>query len=362
MTDLIRPAILEIKPYEPGKPIEEVEREIGISGVIKMASNENPFGPSPDAVAAMREVLEKIHLYPDGNCFYLKQGLSAHLRVPEASLIIGNGSDEILKFLAEAFLNEGEETIMAVPSFSEYVFVTQLMAGCLIRVPSRNFKHDLAAMAERVGPRTKLIFICNPNNPTGTIVTRAEIEAFLDRLPEQVVVVFDEAYHEYVMDEAYPDTLDYIKQGRPNVITLRTFSKIYGLAGLRIGYGVAAPALISWLMRVREPFNVNMLAQVGALAALNDACHVSCTRKMNNEGKDYLYQQFTEMNLTYVPTEANFMLVNVQQDARSVFKRLLAEGVIVRSGDIFGLPEYLRVTIGTTGQNMRFIEALKKVL
>jgi len=224
VTELIRPAILEIKPYEPGKPIEEVEREIGISNAVKLASNENALGPSPDAVVAVREVLEKIHLYPDGNCFYLKQGLAAHLQVPEASLIIGNGSDEILKLLAEAVLNEGDEAVMATPSFSEYVFVTQLMGGCAVQVPSRDFRHDLGAMADCISPRTKIIFVCNPNNPTGTIVTRAEVRAFLNRVPEKVVVVFDEAYREYVTARTYPNTLDYIREGRPNVIILRTFS------------------------------------------------------------------------------------------------------------------------------------------
>jgi histidinol-phosphate aminotransferase len=267
-----------------------------------------------------------------------------------------------LKLLGEAFLNDGDEAVMATPSFSEYAFVTQLMGGCSIQVPSLDFRHDLGAMADCISPRTKIIFVCNPNNPTGTIVTRAEVRAFLNRVPEKVVVVFDEAYREYVTARTYPNTLDYIREGRPNVIILRTFSKIYGLAGLRVGYGVAAPQLTGWLMRVREPFNVNQLAQVGALAALKDELHVARTREMNEAVKKYLYQQFAGLGLAYVPTEANFVLVRVARDARDIFKRLLAEGIIVRTGDIFGLPEHIRVTIGTRRQNEKFIAALTRVL
>lgn len=358
----MRPTIKAIKPYEPGKPVEEVQRELGLRDVLKMASNENALGPSPFALRAVAEALTSVFYYPEGSCHNLRKALCTRLGVDMENIIIGNGSDELIKLTAEAFLEEGEEVIMAEHCFSEYLFATQLMGGRPVYVPRRGLRHDLDRMVGAVTERTKLIFICNPCNPTGTMVDRGEVERFLGLVPEHVLVVFDEAYHEYVSNDNFPDLISEIRAGRRNVIVLRTFSKVYGLAGLRIGYGVAHEEIIGWVNRVREPFNVNRLAQAAALAALDDAEHVAKSQRLVWEGKEYLYQALNEMGIEYEPTEANFVLINVRADARSVFKKLLARGIIVRPADIFGLPTHLRVTIGTLEQNSRFIEALKQVL
>jgi histidinol-phosphate aminotransferase len=359
--ELYRSQILAIKPYVPGKPVEEVERELGISGAIKLASNENPLGPSPLAVAAMQKCLAKVSFYPDGNCYYLKEALSSHWDLPADNFIIGNGSDEILSFITAAFLNEGEEAVVAHPSFSEYDFAVKIMGGVTVPVPLKNHTHDLPAMASAVTRETKLIFICNPNNPTGTMVGNNEVTALLNDLPEHVIAVLDEAYFEYVTDPAYGESLDFVREGR-NVIVLRTFSKIYGLAGLRVGYGMARPDLIGSLLRVKEPFNVNLLAQAAALAALDDKEHVEKSRRLNEEGKQYLAAEFNRLGLFFAPTHANFIWVRVGVDCKQLFAKLLRRGVIVRTGDIFGAPDVIRVTIGTPEQNRRFISELAAVL
>lgn len=357
-----RETILSIKPYVPGKPIEEVQRELGIKDVIKLASNENPLGPSPDAVRAIQEAAERVYLYPDGNCYYLKNALAEKHGVSPENIIVGNGTDEIIKMLAEAYLNPGDEIVVADPTFSEYEFAALVMAGRAVKVPCRSFRHDLKAMAAAITPKTRLVFICNPNNPTGTIVGQMMLDNFLKEIPPSVLVVLDEAYADYVTAEHYPDSLAYVRYGRPNIIVLRTFSKIYGLAGLRVGYGVAVPEIIKNLNRVREPFNVNLVAQAAAIAALKDEAHYRKSREVNIEGKQYLYEQFTAMGLAYVPTETNFIFVDVNRDSRDVFQEMLKQGVIVRTGDIFGYDTYLRVTIGTPRQNERFIKALREVL
>ncbi|MFA5536385.1 MAG: histidinol-phosphate transaminase [Bacillota bacterium] len=360
---LARQALTNIKPYVPGKPIEEVKREYGLKDVIKLASNENPLGPSPRAVKAIRGFLEEINLYPDGSCYNLTKDLGDLLGMEPSSLIIGNGSDEILKLLAETFINEGDEAIMAEPSFSEYDFCVNLMAGKMIKVPvDRDYVHDLAQMAAAITDKTKLIFICNPNNPTGTIASGDRIKEFMERVPDNVIVVFDEAYFEYVNDPDYSSGLDYVKEGRKNVIVLRTFSKVYGLSGLRIGYGIANPGLIEWVSRAREPFNVNSLAQIGAEAALGDEGFLTESLSLNEQGKKYLYQEFRQRDLDYIPTQANFIFVDLKVDSKKVFKRLLEQGVIIRTGDIFGYPDYIRVTIGKQAENERFIRALDKAL
>ncbi|MBT9141959.1 MAG: Histidinol-phosphate aminotransferase [Dehalococcoidia bacterium] len=358
---LYRQQIMAIKPYVPGKPVEEVERELGLSGVIKMASNENPLGPAPAAIAKMQEVINKVAVYPDGNCYYLKNALAKALNLTPAHLLVGNGSDEVIKLIAEAFLSEGEEAVVAEPTFSEYDFAVKIMGGQTVVVPTKNYTHDLEAMAAAVTEKTKLLFVCNPNNPTGTKVGKEEVKTFLNKLPDGLITVFDEAYYEYVVDEDFPQTLDFVREGR-NVIVLRTFSKIYGLAGLRIGFGVAKPELIGLLSRVREPFNVNMVAQAAALAALGDQEHLLRSRQMNEEGKQYLCRQFDRLGLPFVPTHANFIWVRIKADCNDVFTKLLHRGVIVRTGDIFGAPDVIRVTIGTAEQNQRFIEALTEVL
>ncbi|SHG61098.1 histidinol phosphate aminotransferase apoenzyme [Thermosyntropha lipolytica DSM 11003] len=356
-----RKEIFRLKPYVPGKPIEEVKRELGIEDIIKMASNENPLGPSPLAVEKIKETLDKIHFYPDSNNFYLKQKLAGHIGIGEECILIGNGSDELLKLLAEAFLTPEDEVVFGDPSFVEYEFTATIMGAKCIAVPLNDFRHDLKAMLDAVTPRTKIVYVCNPNNPTGTYSTRDEIKDFMDKIREDVLVVFDEAYYEYVDAPDYMSGIEYVKAGR-NAIVLRTFSKIYGLAGLRVGYGITTPAIAQAVERVTEPFNVNLLAQVAAEAALDDKEHLEESRQLNLEGKKYLYSRFEEMGLRYVPTQANFIFVDTGRDCREVFKKLLQLGIIIRTGDIFGFPTFIRVTIGTPEENKRFIEGLKKVL
>ncbi|TDA67864.1 MAG: histidinol-phosphate transaminase [Clostridia bacterium] len=357
-----RPALAAIKPYEPGKPVEEVERELGIRNAIKLASNENPLGPSPLALAAMQQALEKASFYPDGACFNLRRALAAHLQVGEDYLIVGNGSDEILKLITEAFLQEGDAVLVCPPTFSEYEFAAQLMGGKCRYVPAVDFNYDLPGLKAAVGRQTKIIFLGNPNNPTGTMVTAADLEDLIQSLPDEVLLVLDEAYCEYVDSGAYPDSLAYVRDGKKNIIALRTFSKIYGLAGLRVGYGIADPALIASLHKVREPFNVNFLGQVAAAAAIGDTRHLEQSRQVNAEGKEFLYRELQSLGLRYLPTQANFVWMQAPRPCREVFKELLSRGIIVRTGDIFGYDDYLRVTIGTPEQNVRFVAALKEVL
>ncbi len=359
-----RQAIKAITPYVPGKPIEEVKRELKVKRVVKLASNENPLGPSPEAVQRIREVSEKVHYYPDGDCYYLKKALAAKLNLNPGNFIVANGADELLRIIAETYIDPGDEIITAETTFSLYEFAAQVMGGRTIKVPCRNLRHNLKAMAAAVTPKTRLIFVCNPNNPSGTIVGQRAIESFLKEIPSEVVVVMDEAYYDYVTAEHYPESTDFIRKSQANVIILRTFSKIYGLAGLRVGYAIAVPEVIKDLNLVRSPFNVNLVAQEAATAALLDNEHVIKSREVNEEGKGYLYQQFETMGLGYTPTEANFIFVDVQRDSREVFQELLQRGVIVRTGDIFGpgYENYLRVTIGSLSQNETFIRALKEVL
>jgi len=357
----VRSAVFKLKPYTPGKPIEEVQRELGIDNIIKMASNENPLGPSPLGKQAVANMLDKLHIYPDANCFGLKHKLSEFLDYDMQGILIGNGSDELLKLLAETFLNPDDEIICAHPSFSEYDFAATIMGAKTVHVPLVNFTHDLKALLAAVTPRTKMVFICNPNNPTGTIVTGDEIDAFMAQVPEDVLVVFDEAYFEYVNNTSYTSGIKYARAGR-NVVVLRTFSKIYGLAALRVGYALTTPEIAAVVERVMEPFNVNALAQAAAVAALDDREHLMKSRELNQAGKEYLYKEFGQMGLNYVPTEANFIFVDVQKDSKEVFQQLLKQGVIIRSGDIFDHPTFIRVTIGNQAENARFIEGLKKVL
>lgn len=357
----VRSGVNELKVYRPGKPIEEVERELGITDVVKMASNENPLGPSPLALEAIRETLGKINLYPDGNGYYLKQDLARHWGVEPEQVVLGNGSDEIVQLIAMAFVNEGDEAIMATPSFPRYEPVVRLMGGVAREVPLNDHRHDLEAMAALINEKTRLIFICNPNNPTGTIVTKDEVEAFLVRVPREVIVVFDEAYFEYVQDPTYPDGLDYLRQGR-EVIVLRTFSKAYGLAGLRVGYALTTPEIADYLNRVRPPFNVDTLAQVAARAALKDREFLQRVVTANEEGKQFFYRELERRGLPYIPTWANFLMLDTGVDSVRLFQEMLRRGVIVRSGDIFGMPTWIRVTVGRPEENERFFAVLDEVL
>jgi len=352
--------IRSLIPYEPGKPIEEVEREYGIADSVKLASNENPLGPSPKALAAIRAKLDQLHLYPDGDCFYLKNGLAKQLGVAPDKLIFGNGSNEIIELAARTFMRAGDEAVMAEQAFVVYQLIVQAVGGQSKQVPLRDYTHDLAAIADAVSARTRMVFLANPNNPTGTIFRRAEWERFLAKVSPDVLLIVDEAYFEYVEDADYPDSLKYHEPGRA-LLTLRTFSKLYGLAGLRIGYGIAPAELISMMQRVRQPFNVNAPAQWAALAALDDAEHIKRSLEVNRQGLAYLQAEFDKLGLAYVPSQGNFILVRVGKGPE-VFTQLLGQGVIVRPMGGYKFPEHVRVTIGTMEENRQFIEALQKVI
>ena len=354
--------IARLVPYVPGKPIEEVERELGISGIIKLASNENSLGPSPKAIEAVRKLAEKMHIYPDANCFALRKAVSEAMGIPGDCLVFGNGSDDIIHLLGITFLGECDEVIQGDPSFVRYAAAAVLNNAKVHFVPlTKDWVHDLDAMAAKINPRTKLVFITNPNNPTGTIVSRKALESFLDSVPEHVIVVLDEAYFEYAAnDPDYPNGLDYVRLGR-NVVVLRTFSKAYGLAGHRIGYGAMKPEIAQWLDRTREPFNVNYMAQSAAAAAIHDKDHVAKTVAMNEAGKLEFYRVLEELKMDYTPTWGNFVWFDVRQDSKLAFQQLLQKGIITRTGDVFGAPTHLRVTIGVEAENRKFLDALKEI-
>jgi histidinol-phosphate aminotransferase len=349
--------IKNITAYVPGKPIGELERELGISGSIKLASNENPLGPSPKAMVALKKVVEGLNRYPDGSGFYLSQALAAKYHVELPQIILGNGSNELIELVVRTFVQPGDEVISADPSFVVYKMITQAAGGTNVIVPCKDLRHDLNAMAEHITSRTKIMFIANPNNPTGTMNTKAEMDRFMELVPDNVIVAVDEAYFEYVTHADYPDSLDYLKDGR-NILALRTFSKIYGLAGLRIGYGITTPEIAELLNKVRQPFNTNSLAQVAALAALADRKHLERSIAVNNEGKHYLYQSFGQLGISFIPTETNFILFETALKAKDIYTALMKQGVIIRPmGE-----KRLRVTIGLPEENKRFMAELEKVL
>jgi len=355
---LIRKNISQIKPYQPGKPIEELQREIGSQEIIKLASNENVLPPSAKVISAIKKSLNKLNRYPDGNCYYLKKKLAKKLKVNPANLIVGNGSDEIIVLALRAFLRPGEEVVIADPTFLIYKIAAQIEGAKIRFVPLKGLRYDLGTMASAVTKKTKIIFIANPDNPTGTYLTRSEIKRFLPRIPAKTIIFFDEAYFDFAKDcPDFPDTLKLTN--RRNIITTRTFSKIHSLAGLRIGYGVATEEIVDYLNRVREPFNVNSLAQAAALAALDDTQHVKRTLEMVKKGKRYLYQQLNKLQLRYTPSATNFILINLNRDARPVIEGLLKNGLIVRNMTAWGLKDFVRVTIGTMKQNTKFINLLK---
>ncbi len=359
----MRECLQLIKPYQPGKPIEEVERELGLTGVIKMASNENPLGPSPKAVQALRGRLESLHYYPDGSGYYLKSALAEKLKVKPEQLIFGNGSDEILSFLTLVYMDAEDEAIMATPSFSEYDFAVRLMGADPVKIPlaGPGFDYDLDAILGAVNAKTRLVFICSPNNPTGSVVSKEALDRLVRELPDDVILVLDQAYCEYMDNPAETSGYDYLEAGLP-VIMLRTFSKIYGLAGLRIGYGIGPEEIIADLNRVREPFNVNSMAQAAAIAAIEDDEHLERSRALVLKGRQQLGEGFAALGLKAVPDQANFCFVDTGKDSRKVFEAMLRKGVIVRTGDIFGHPTFIRVTYGTEEQNSRFLKALEEVL
>jgi histidinol-phosphate aminotransferase len=358
--ELANPQLRDLAVYEPGKPIEETARELGVkpAAIVKLASNENPLGPSPKAIQAMRDALENAHLYPDGSGLYLRKAIAPKLGVAPDNIILGNGSNEVIEFLGHAFLNPGDEVIT-----SEYAFIVyKLLATCFgartIEVPAPNFQQDLDGMLDTVTPKTRLIFIPNPNNPTGTLISQRKIDSFMSHIPENIIVVFDEAYFEFLDDP--PDTLKYIRERR-NVVVLRTFSKIHGLAGLRIGYGIAPADLIEVLHKTRQPFNVNSIAHAGALVALNDEAHQRETKRAVDQGRAYLRAKLAEMEIQFVPGVANFVMVNVG-DGLAVFDQLLKRKIIVRPLKGYGLPEWVRISVGTMQENEKCIAALKEIL
>ena len=353
----VHPDIQSLSPYVPGKPIDELQRELRLSRVIKLASNENPLGPSPKAVTALEGAADQLHRYPDGGAYRLRQAIADRWKVTREQVILGNGSDEILGLLARTFLAPGDEAVMADHTFVIYKMEVTAAHGKPVIVPLANWTHDLDSMARAVTPRTRLLFLCNPNNPTGTIVPDEAVRRLMATVPEDVIVVFDEAYYEYVRDPRFPDTLAYVKEGR-NAIVLRTFSKIYGLAGLRIGYGLSTPEINGLLNRVRPPFNANSLAQRAALAALDDDAHVTKSRAVNAAGMEQVGQGLRSLGFAPIPSEANFLYFDVKRDGRQVFESLLREGIIVRH--IEGT--MLRVTIGREEENAAFLHALKTVL
>lgn len=356
-----RSEIFNLKPYVAGKPIDEVRRELGLEDIIKLASNENSLGPSPKAVQAIQKTVQDLHIYPDSSSYHLKKKLSELTNQDENGIILGNGSDELLKLIAETFLNRDDEVIFADPSFVEYEFTATIMGAINHKVLVKDFGHDLSTMKDTITDKTKIVYICNPNNPTGTIVTEKELDKFMEQIPEDILIVFDEAYFEYADSPEFVSGIKYINAGK-NVVVLRTFSKIYGLAGLRIGYGLTSPEIAAAIERVTEPFNVNLLAQVGALAAIDDQEHVEKSYQMNKEGKEYLYKEFEAMGLKYIKTDANFIFLDTGKDCQEIFNKLLKLGVIIRTGDIFGYPTYIRVTIGNMEENQRFIASLAQVL
>jgi histidinol-phosphate aminotransferase len=358
---LVSEGIKQITPYIPGKPIEELEKEYGVRGAIKMASNENPLGPSPKAIEAIKNCLSTIHRYPDANSILLKEQLSKKLGIPQECIIPSNGSNEILELVSKVFLKPGHEVIIPEPTFSLYAKFTQAMDGTPIRVPLKSFSIDLRAVLEKISPRTKIIFINNPNNPTGTIIKKGEFEEFLNNIPENIIIVLDEAYGEFVETSDFPHGKNYLDAQRW-IITLRTFSKVYGLAGLRIGYGLASQELTHYLNKVRQPFNVNSLAQVAALAALEDNEHFEKTLQIVSDGRKYLYQQLDRLSIKYIPSQSNFIMICLGQKCPRLYDSLLRMGVIVRPLASFGFPEYIRFSIGTPEENKRFIETLKKAL
>jgi histidinol-phosphate aminotransferase len=358
----LNPVLGELPIYQPGRPIEEVARELGLpaTSIIKLASNENPLGPSPKALAAMENALKNLHLYPDGNAFYLKKKLAEKLGMEPTNLILGNGSNEIIEFVGHALMGEGSDVIVSQYCFAIYPIVAKLFGANLITVPAKDYGHDLPAMLRAITRKTKVIFVANPNNPTGTLAPREDVVNLINNVPPHILIVMDEAYIEFLEDPV--DLSPLIRNNiKANLLLMRTFSKIFGLAGLRLGYGIAMPELITALEKVRQPFNINSIAQAGAMAALDDEEHFKKTRSNNFAGLQFLGSELRKMKLKVVPSAANFLLVRVGNGLR-VFNELQALGVITRPMGGYQLPEFIRVSVGTSEENARCIEALKRVV
>ncbi|GAB4339042.1 MAG: histidinol-phosphate transaminase [Desulfobulbaceae bacterium] len=356
--------ITEITPYPPGKPIEELEREYGITGSIKLASNENPWGPSPEALRAIREILPSLHRYPDGSSYHLTRAVAAWIGADPEEIVLGNGSNEVIEFLVKVFVRTGDEVITSHPSFLMYQKFVQVHGGRNVVIPLRDMHHDLDAILDAVTGRTRIIFMDNPNNPCGTLVTRERFAAFLSRVPEEVVVVLDEAYVDFVEPELRIDLLSHVREtgGRAPVVFLRTFSKAFGLAGLRVGFGVMHREIASLAHRVRQPFNINLPAQAGAEAALADRAHYEMTIRETAKGREWLTGEVEKLGCRAYPSHTNFFLIDVRGDATVLYDAMLYKGVIVRSMKAYGFPEMIRITVGTEEENRRFVSALADCL
>ncbi|WP_035292326.1 histidinol-phosphate transaminase [Clostridium sp. KNHs214] len=357
----IREEILSLNMYKAGKPISEVKRELGLDDVIKLASNENPLGCSPKAKEAIVKTLEEPQMYPDASNYELKHAIAEKLSVKPEEVFLGTGSDSLIRIISNTLLNPGDECIMGEVTFPRYEAGAKLMGAKVISIPMKNNALDIEKMVESVNNKTKIIWFCNPNNPTGTIFTKSEFEKVLDKIPEHVIIIMDEAYIEYVTDKDFPDALNYFNKYK-NMIVLRTFSKAYGLASLRCGYGIAHEELVGYFNRVIGPFDVNLFAQRAAVAALKDDEFLNKVYEENKAGKEYLYGEFDKLGLPYEKTNANFIMVNTKTDDKEVFNKLLKQGLIIRPGHLLGMPGWMRVTIGTMPQNKKFIEALKNSL
>ncbi len=357
-----KPNLSGVKNYQPGKPLEELEREYGIRNAVKMASNENALGPSPKALSALRKALPRVHRYPDGGCFYLRKKLSMFLKVDSAQIIFGNGSDELLVMAVRSLVGPQDEVVIADPTFLIYEIASQVENGVVIKVPMTNFRYDLDSMRKKIGPRTKLIFVANPDNPVGTYIKEKSLIRFLTAVPKNVVVVLDEAYYEFAKDApGYPDSVRLLDTYE-NLVVTRTFSKAYGLSGLRVGYGLMSASLAETFNKVREPFNVNLLAQEAAIAALDDRSHLKKSLSLVHEGRRYLVGELSKMGVATVDTVTNFILADLKTAAKPVYEALLKKGVIIRPMTAWGLDQFIRVTIGRRGENKRFINALKQIL
>jgi histidinol-phosphate aminotransferase len=358
---IVRSGVLNINAWPTGKPIEEVQADLGLESLALMATNENPLGPSPKAVEAIKAESGKVNRYPQGPCTILKRKVAARLGIEEQMIIFSNGADNCLRIIGYTFLNTGDEVIVAHPAFPVYGIVARVMGAVPVEVPLKNHAHDLPAMAERIGDRTKLVFVCNPNNPTGTIVGRKQLDPFVEALPDHVVLILDEAYFEFVDDEDYPNALDYIREGR-NVVALRTFSKLFGIAGLRIGYALASPELTGVMERVREPFPVSRVAEAAALAAVDDQEFKNRVLANNEESKRFFYQSFDKLGLSYARTHTNFMFVDLGTDSKEAAQALLERGYLIRAGTPWKHPSFARITFGTMEENRGFVSALAEVL
>jgi len=357
-----RSNVADLAMYVPGKPMEEVQQELGLTRVIKLASNENPWGPSPRAIDAARKALEQASVYPDANASKLKKLIAADLGVEIDQLVVGNGSEEVVQGIAKAYVDPGDEVIMAEQTFPRYKTVTELMNGIAIEVPLKDYRHDLKAMAAKISPKTKALFICNPNNPSGTIVSERELDEFMASVPDSVLIVFDEAYFEYVSDKNYGSGLKYLQSGSQNVLVLRTFAKAYGLAGLRMGFGVGSAKLIDYMNRVRDPFNGNLAAQEAAAAAWQDKEYLQDILSKNAAGKLQLKSGLEQLGCTVIDSQANFLLTDLAQPSQGIFEALLRKGIIVRPGHLLGYPTFQRITVGTPEQNTEVLTALKEIL